>query len=648
MCGICGVMSLGSGRRVDSGIVARMRDTMSHRGPDDAGVYVDPSCTVGMGHRRLSIVDLSAAGHGPMCNEDGSVWIAYNGEVYNHAEHRPGLERAGHTYRSRTDTETLLHLYEEHGVGMLDHLRGMFAFSLWDANRQRLVLARDRVGIKPLYYAVFGSTLVWGSEIKALLAHPEVKKDLDEEALAQYLTFAAVPPPQTLFTGIKKLAAGHVLIAEPNGKLEVHRWWSPVGHTLPAELRGAQEGDIADYLLKLLDSAVIEQTMADVPHGLLLSGGLDSSLILALLSRHLDRPVKTFSVGFEGHSHFDERPFAKRVAERFGAEHHEMVLEPEQVAGMIPELVHAQDEPLSDWVCLPLLLLAGLVRRSGVIVAQVGEGSDELFAGYPRYRRYAAVQRRYYARYLHLPRAVRAAIGSVASAVLARSPRLREPRDIFRRATRGEPLFVSGAVANWDSEKQSLLTQQAVRRLGASLSSAAVAAHYLEEFLRLDPSGDYAAAMAYQDFMVRLPELLLMRVDKMTMLNSIEARVPFLDHRIVEVAMALPQSVKLKNNRTKHILKLAAAPLVGDMTADRPKKGFDVPLAAWLREDKLGGWAEDTVLQSGLMRRDLFDRGHLRDLFRAHRDGRADNAFRLWNVLNACAWYDHWIEPKTP
>ena len=643
MCGICGAMSFGSEAVVTPDVIARMRDTMVHRGPDDAGVYVDSTRTVGMGHRRLAIVDLTPAGHGPMSNEDDSVWIAYNGEVYNFREHRARLERAGHRFRSRTDTEVLLHLYEEHGLAMLDQLRGMFAFSLWDSNTRRLILARDRVGIKPLYYAVFGRTLIWGSEIKAILAHPAAAAQLDEHALAQYLTFAAVPPPATLFAGIRKLAAGHALIAQPDGSLEVRRWWSPAGHSLPDQLRGADEGEIATHLLGLLESAVVEQTIADVPHGLLLSGGLDSSLILALLSRHRDRPVQTFSAGFEGQPHFDERPHARAVARRFDADHHELVLKPEQVAGMIPELVHAQDEPLSDWVCLPLRLLASMVRSTGVVVVQVGEGSDELFAGYPRYRRYATVQRILYTPYLRLPQSMRGVLGHVAAAMLAGAPRLREPRDLFLRAARGEPLFVSGAVANWDGEKTSLLSAGAVQRLGSSLSSAAVAARHVADFSRLDASGDYAATMAYQDLMVRLPELLLMRVDKMTMLSSVEARVPFLDHRVVELAMAIPAALKLRGGRTKHILKVAAAPLIGETVTTRPKKGFDVPLAEWLRVDPLASWAEHTVLQSGLMRRDIFDREYLATMFRDHRDGRADHAFRLWNVLNACAWYDHWI-----
>ncbi len=358
MCGICGVCALSGGPDVDPDALVRMRDTMVHRGPDDAGVYLSRDRRIGMGHRRLAIVDLSPAGRGPMANEDGTVWISYNGEIYNHALLRGPLEARGHRYRSRTDTETLLHLYEEHGPLMLGHLRGMFAFSLWDERAAALLLARDRLGVKPLYYTVAGGQLLWASEIKALVAHPAVSADIDEAGLAQYLTYGAVPPPATLFAGIRKLAAGHFLSVEREGDVRVQRWWSPAGHPLPDGLGAEDEKAVGAHLLRLLDEAVTEQTMADVPHGLLLSGGVDSSLILAILSAHRTQPVQTFSVGFEQQAHYDERPFAATVARRFGADHHELVLDPDQVMKSLPELVHAQDEPLADWVCLPLQLLS--------------------------------------------------------------------------------------------------------------------------------------------------------------------------------------------------------------------------------------------------------------------------------------------------
>jgi asparagine synthase (glutamine-hydrolysing) len=645
MCGIAGAMRLTGDRAVTETMVREMCDPMRHRGPDDAGAWVSQDARVGLGHRRLSIVDLSAAGHNPMPNEDGQVWITYNGEVYNHGALRPALEAAGHRYRSRTDTETLLHLYEEHGVEMLHKLRGMFAFAIWDEPRRRLFIARDRVGIKPLYYTVADGLLLWGSEIKALLGHPGVRREVDEAALVQYLTFAAVPPPATLFAGIHKLPPGHFVLVV-DGELSVRRWWTPAGHPLPEGLAVDDEDAVATHIRELLTDAVLEETMADVPHGMFLSGGVDSSLILSILSRNLSRPVQTFAVGFENDAKFDERPFAAAVAKQFNAEHTELVLQPSQVMQQLPELVIAQDEPIADWVCLPLKLLARTVRDAGVIVVQVGEGSDELFAGYPRYRRYHRVHERYWRRYMRLPRPVRGAISSVVSPVLSTSNRMREPLDMFNRAARDEPMFISGAVANWDTETREMLTTRVRDHAALGVSGADVALRNLRRFHADAPTGDYAAAMAYQDFMVRLPELLLMRVDKMTMISSIEARVPFLDHRMVELGFALPASLKLKNGVTKYILKKAARPLLGDATIDRPKKGFDVPLPAWLREKELGGWAEDTVINSGIMRRDVLDREHVRGMFREHRSNRADHGFRIWNLVNLCAWHDHWIDRR--
>ena len=648
MCGVCGTLRLPGGPDVDPELIARMSDTMIHRGPDDSGVYISPDRKVGMGHRRLSIIDLSPAGRGPMPNEDGTVWISYNGEVYNHAALRTSLLQAGHRYRSQTDTETLIHLYEERGISMLDDLRGMFAFSLWDQKRSRLFIARDRVGIKPLYYTIAGGLLLWASEIKALLAHPAVSPNLDEGALLHYLTFAVAPSPMTLFAGIRKLAPSELLVVEDGKDIEIRRWWTPAGHPMPDDVDVANEAAVAKYLRQLITDAVTERIMSDVPHGVLLSGGVDSSLILAILSAHLNAPVQTFSIGFEQQAHFDERVYASRVAKQFGANHHELILEPERVIDLMPELVYGQDEPASDWTCLPQQLLARFVRDCGVTVVQVGEGSDELFAGYPRYRRYAALNRGIWGQYMKLPKVVRSLFGAIVPPVLPSWDHLREPRDLFRRAARDEPLFLSGAVVNWESEKVRLLTPRLRARLLNGGSSSVLVMQNLARFRREAPNGDFTAAMAYQDFMVRLPELLLMRVDKMTMLSSVEARVPFLDHRVVQFGTALPEALKLGGGRTKHILKLAAEPLLDAEVLDRPKKGFDVPLSAWLRSEPLAGWAEHVVLDSRLMRRDIFDLPYVNRLFQEHRAGRADHGFRLWNLVNLCSWADRWIEGATP
>jgi asparagine synthase (glutamine-hydrolysing) len=645
MCGIAGVMRLGSAAEGSEPVLRAMCDTMAHRGPDDAGVWRSPDGSAVLGHRRLSIVDLSPAGHNPMSNEDGSVWITYNGEVYNHAEHRGRLEAAGHVYRSHTDTETLLHLYEEHGVEMLPHLRGMFAFAIWDIPRARLLLARDRLGIKPLYYTVAGGQLIWASEIKAILAHPAVSRDLDEVALAQYLTFACVPPPDTLFAGIKKLAPGHRLVATPEGTLTVERWWSPLAPENRFEAELGSKDDAVAALRELLRSAVVEQTMADVPHGLLLSGGLDSTLILGMLTAHLPQPVRTFSIGFEGAPGFDEREHSRFAAAHYGSDHLELVLQPRDVIESVPAVVRAQDEPLSDWVSLPLRALTRGVRDAGVIVVQVGEGSDELFSGYPRYLRYAGLQRGAWGAWNQLPRSLRRAVGGVVGGILAPLDGLREVRDLVDRAGRDEPIFVSGAVAHWDIEKRSLFSPAFRERLGPAARSATVAHANFADYHRRAPTPDILSAMAYQDMAVRLPELLLQRVDRMTMLNSIEARVPFLDHRVVEMAFQIPPEWKTGGGMSKRIVKRAAEGIVPDQVIHRRKVGFDVPLSQWLREAPLKAWAHETLLGSRLHERGLLDVGRVRSLLDRHDTGRIDAGFRLWNLINLCAWYDCWIEP---
>lgn len=645
MCGITGVMRLGSSADGSEQVVQAMGNTLAHRGPDDAGVWRSADGAAVLGHRRLSIVDLSAAGHNPMSNEDGSVWITYNGEVYNHAEHRGRLEANGHVYRSHTDTETLIHLYEEHGVEMLPCLRGMFAFAIWDIPRARLLLARDRLGIKPLYYTVAGGQLIWASEVKAILAHPAVSRDLDEAALAQYLTFACVPPPDTLFAGIKKLPPGHRLMATPGGTLTVERWWSPLAPENRFDAELGSEDDAAVALRELLRSAVVEQTMADVPHGLLLSGGLDSTLILGMLTAHLPQPVRTFSIGFEGAPGFDEREHSRFAARHYGSDHLELVLQPRDVIESVPEVVRAQDEPLSDWVSLPLRALTRGVRDAGVIVVQVGEGSDELFAGYPRYLRYARMQHGAWGAWARLPGALRRAGGALAGAALSPFDRLREVRDLVDRAGRDEPIFVTGAAAHWDVEKHSLLAAGFRERLGPTARSAAVARQNFADFRAHASRPDILAAMAYQDLAVRLPELLLQRVDRMTMLNSIEARVPFLDHRVVEMAFQMPPEWKTGGGMSKRVVKRAAEGVVPDDVIHRRKVGFDVPLSQWLREEPLKAWGRDTLLDSRLHRRGLFDMGRIRALVDRHDAGRIDAGFRLWNLINLCAWYDCWIEP---
>src|SRR5262245_52047642 len=364
-----------------------MRETLIHRGPDDAGIYLSPDRRVGLAHRRLSIIDLSPAGRQPMSNEDGTVWITFNGEIYNHLPLRKELEAKGHLYQSRTDTETILHLYEEEGAECVRRIEGDFAFAIWDSRRRELLLARDRLGVKPLYFAVLPGAFLFGSEIKAILAHPRMTRRVDRAALYHYLTFVAAPAPRTLFQGVHKLPPATRLTVEAEGQIRTETYWDPLA--VPAD-PVAVEGDAeacAARIRDLLGSAIEARMMSDVPFGVFLSGGLDSSANVALMSRLMDRPVRTFSVGFKDHPSYNEFEYARQVARLFKTEHHEVEIGWSDLLEAMPGVVFHQDEPIADWVCVPLHFVSALARSTGTTVIQVGEGSDEQFFGYEGYRR---------------------------------------------------------------------------------------------------------------------------------------------------------------------------------------------------------------------------------------------------------------------
>src|SRR6266851_1122365 len=419
MCGICGVLNFGSSAMpVEDSTLRQMADTLRHRGPDDDGYYVSPDHHLGFGFRRLSIVDLTT-GEQPMSNEDDSIWLIYNGEIYNHADHRPGLEGRGHRFRSRCDAEVILHLYEEYGPDCVDHLRGMFAFAIWDSRRRRLLLARDRIGVKPLYFAALPRTLLFGSEIKALLGHPALSAQLSEQALSLYLTFAATPAPGTLFEGIEKLPPGHRLIVDADtGRRTLERYWQPLPD--PAELgRQRAPEEYVEHLEALVRESIGLRMMSDVPYGAFLSGGVDSSLNVALMAELADRPVSTFSVAIEGDAASDELAFARTVAERYSTQHHEIVVGDQDFLNYLPDLVWHQDEPLADPVCVPLHAISEEARRSGTRVVQVGEGSDELFSGYTSYAFFTDFHRRVWRPYQYIPGVLRRTAASLGDRVLS-------------------------------------------------------------------------------------------------------------------------------------------------------------------------------------------------------------------------------------
>jgi len=651
MCGICGVFEYGASEPdVQAPLVIRMRDTMEHRGPDDAGVYVTSDRRVGLGHRRLSIVDLSPAGHNPMPNEDESIWITFNGEIYNHQLLRDALIEKGHRYRSRADTESIIHLYEERGLDFVLDLEGDFAIALWDSREERIILVRDRLGVKPLYYTVSDGRLIFASEIKSILAHPSVSRSVDEQSLYHYLSFLTTPAPQTLFAGINKLPAGCMLTCDRRGEIKVTRYWDAiVSGAITDEMARRDESELIDELRRLLSDSIEKRMMSDVPFGVFLSGGVDSTANVALMARMISQPVRTFTVGFSDADGYDELEEARRVAKEYATDHHEVIIDQQDLIDFLPQLVFHQDEPIADPVCVPLYYVSKLTKESGTTVVQVGEGSDELFCGYRNYALYLKLYERFWQYASRLPRAIRSAIagaGGIAyKAILGHSlPKSRKyVPDLLRRLRSGEELFWGGALFFDETQKRELILQSGKAKY---ISSHEVVRENLDRLLQSRPEADQLERMIYQDLKLRLAELLLMRVDKLTMSTSIEARVPFLDHRLVEFAMALPRRMKYRDGETKYILKRALQGIVPEWVLQRKKQGFGAPVNEWML-DRMGGFVEDRLFNSGLRRLGIFDYEQISHLLDEHRSRRVNYSFHLWTLLNLSLWYDQWIDGQS-
>jgi asparagine synthase (glutamine-hydrolysing) len=509
----------------------------------------------------------------------------------------------------------------------------MFAFGIWDESRSRLFLARDRMGIKPLYYTWGNGKFLFASEIKALLRHPDVEADIDPQALYHYLTFLTTPAPLTLFRGIHKLPPGHRAIVDADGHMTIEQWWDAIVPDNPQ----LTEGDCVDEIRSLLRDSVKLRMMSDVPFGVFLSGGVDSSTNVALMSELMDRPVDTFTVGFRRNAEFNELDHARRVAKEFKTNHHEVLIDEADLIELLPKLVHFQDEPIGDPVCVPLYYVAQLARESGTIVLQVGEGADELFCGYGSYMQFLRAYGREWRLLKAVPRPLLSLASGPVSAFLSRTGR-GHYLDFFKRAVDGGELFMGGAIAYYESEKVGLVSPDL---LGSSTSSAEIVK---ELYAKIDSAKtpDFLQRMTYLDLKLRLPELLLMRVDKMTMANSIEARVPFLDHRIVELASSLPSGLKTQGGVPKYILKKAVEGIIPTDIIQRRKMGFGVPVSAWLRED-LGAVFDKVCEQTGLRDRGLLDFDAIDRMVAAHRAGSEGHAFQLWILLNLFVWYDHWI-----
>ena len=628
MCGIVGAVRRGDGA-VDAGVLQQMCDAIRHRGPDEEGRYLKGPA--GLAMRRLAIIDL-ASGQQPMRNADGTAWIVFNGEIYNYKELRESLARLGHEFHTDSDTEVVLAAYERYGADCPVHLRGMFAFAVYDERTEELLLARDRVGKKPVLYAETPAGLVFGSEFQALLKHPDVGRDVDREAIHHYLSFMCVPAPLTAFRQIRKLEPGHTLrYSRRTGDLKTARYWRP---DFSRKIKITEE-EAGERAVELLREAVRVRLMSEVPLGAFLSGGVDSSAVVALMSEVSSSPVKTFSIGFE-EADFSELHHARRVAEHVGADHHEFVVRPDAME-VLPTLVEHYGEPYADSSAIPTYYVARETRRH-VTVALNGDGGDECFAGYERY---AAMKLA--GSYRRLP-------GFVREGLIRQAANLLPTSELRRSRARSLKRFVAAA---------GLPHVERYMRWVSALDAGAKRELYTEDFRRetegIDPS-DFLApwfagangsgivdAALLADTMTYLPNDLLVKVDIASMAVSLEARSPFLDHHVIEFAASLPENLKLRGVTTKYILKRVLSKLLPAENLKRPKQGFGVPVGHWLRKE-MQGFLRETLLSDRFARRNLFRPAEVARMVELHTRGERDYTSQLWTLLMLELWFERFID----
>jgi asparagine synthase (glutamine-hydrolysing) len=629
MCGLVGCLSYSDRFRVTAPYIDRMRDTMVHRGPDGEGTWISDDGAVGLGHRRLSIIDLSNAASQPMASDDGAVQLIFNGEIYNHAEIRRELEALGHRFRTdHSDTEALLRAYLQWGRDCVHRFRGMFAFALWDGRSREMWLVRDRIGIKPMYYSRHHGRITFASEIKALLADPEQARAVDETSMYHYFSFLVPPAPRTMFEGIGKLAGGTWMVIGADGVARVERYWDALDRH--EDLSGQSDRQISERVLDALTDAVKLRMVSDVPIGIFLSGGIDSSTNAALFSR-CGGQVRTFSIGYDDEyaTSRNEFAYARQVARDLGAEHHELRLKQKDLVEFLTRMVTLQDEPIGDPVCVPVYYVSKLARDNGVTVCQLGEGADELFCGYPNWGRALGLQ--HLSDRLPVPNALRHA---ALAGLRALDRHESQPYDWLSRTTMNRPIFWGGAEAMPHLTREKLLSARMSEKFAGHTSWDAVAPIWE----RFAAHGDTSRLhwMTYLDLNYRLPELLLMRVDKMSMGVSLECRVPFLDHRLVELSLSINEQALRRDGVLKTVLKRAVRGIIPDDIIDRPKQGFGVPVHEWMMGD-LGDYAKD-ALESFASNTDYVDRGAIGHIAKHGAAG------HRWNLLNLALWWREYIQ----
>ncbi len=630
MCGIAGFATLAPEPEYTA-VLERMCRVITHRGPDGAGTWSDG--TAWLGHRRLSIIDL-ATGQQPMANEDESAWVTYNGEIFNHADLRPALEAAGHRYKTHCDTEAILHAWEQYGEDCVSRFRGMFSFALWNRKRRELFCARDRFGKKPFYYFWDGRLFAFASEIKALLEHPAIPARLEESVLAEYLAFGYGSSDRTLFKGIRKLMPGHTLrlrLAEPDPAPEIRRYWDI---PLPGAEERRPERDWVAECRERLEEAVRTRLMSDVPLGMFLSGGVDSSAIAALIKRLAPGPVETFSVGYS-EEQFSELAYARQVAGAIGTDHHEVVVSMDDFFNALPKLVWHEDEPIT-WPSSVSLYFVSKLASERVKVVLTGEGSDELFGGYARYRAYM-INERWAARYGLLPEAMRDRVRGIirGSRMLSADVRRKVEHTFFGREATLESLYLDNFYCGF-----------AAADLERLLAREALPYDSFHSYWAARGDSTLLQRMLYADQKTYLVEL-LMKQDQMSMAASIESRVPFLDHHFAEFAWRVPDDLKVRGSIGKYILKRAVEDLLPREIIYRKKMGFPTPIRQWLRSGRAAPLLERLEAKDGLVA-ECLDRGEVRALIDRQRAGIEDATDRIWTLLNLQIWGDTFLNGRAP
>jgi len=636
MCGIAGKLYFDPLRPVDESLLRRMCDAMSHRGPDDAGIFTRGP--VGLGHRRLSIIDLSPLGHQPMSNDDGSVWITFNGEIYNFPELRRELEQAGVSFRSRSDTEVLLKLYEARGTDCLRQLRGMFAFAIWDARRRLLFMARDRLGVKPLCYRLGADGLTFASEIKGLLQDPEVGREVDPVAIHNYLTYQYIPGPRSAFAEVRKLPPAHYMVCQ-DGRTEIHRYWK-LEHAPKHDARTpAQLRDLEHELLERLDDAVRCRLISDVPVGAFLSGGIDSSAVVAMMSRQMNQPVRTFSIGFAEDA-YDELPAARIIADLFHTRHTEFRASVD-IVDMVPQLVRAYDEPFAADSAIPTFILSKLARQHVTVILN-GDAGDENFAGYDRHMAHNLATRLRGATRLLGSGPARRLLEALPHGSSPHDPRWRLKRFANQLGQTPEARNAGWQTRFGEREKAALYSEEFRRGVLGIDSHDLLFARYREA-----SAADFLDQILYTDVTTYLPDCLLTKVDIATMAYSLEARSPFLDHPFMEFAARLPSSLKLRGGRSKWILKRALGGILPREILDRRKMGFTIPLDAWLRGE-LEDMARDLLLSRRALERGYFAPAYVKRVLDDHLAGRWNWHIEIWTLMMLELWHRELVDARVP